>query len=106
VAIGLNLLGDRSRGLALHKDTLDRRRRILGDDHPDTLDSMLNVAISLAKSGAIMPARRMAADAVNGFIRVLGSTHPRTRSARKARSYITQMMGGRGAPKNKRTKKK
>jgi hypothetical protein len=32
---------------ALDQDTLDRRRRVLGPDHPDTVDSAHNLAIDL-----------------------------------------------------------
>jgi hypothetical protein len=33
----------------LDQDTLDRRRRLLGDDHPDTLTSANNLAIDLRR---------------------------------------------------------
>ena len=35
----------------LDQDTLDRRRRVLGDDHPDTLTSANNLAVDLRALG-------------------------------------------------------
>ena len=35
----------------LNRDTLDRRRRILGHDHPDTLNSAANLATDLRELG-------------------------------------------------------
>jgi hypothetical protein len=35
----------------LDQDTLDRRRRVLGDDHPDTLASASNLADDLRMLG-------------------------------------------------------
>jgi hypothetical protein len=35
----------------LDQDTLDRRRRVLGQDHPDTLASAANLAIDLRELG-------------------------------------------------------
>ena len=35
----------------LNQDTLDRRRRVLGADHPDTLRSAHNVAVDLRALG-------------------------------------------------------
>jgi hypothetical protein len=36
-------LGDLQAARDLDQDTLDRRRRVLGDDHPDTLSSANNL---------------------------------------------------------------
>ena len=35
----------------LHQDTLDRYRRVLGDDHPSTLTSASNLAADLHALG-------------------------------------------------------
>jgi hypothetical protein len=37
LAIDLRALGEHDEARILTEDTLSRRRRILGDDHPDTL---------------------------------------------------------------------
>jgi len=44
-------LGEVEAARDLHQDTLDRRRRVLGHDHPDTLASAGNLAIDLRALG-------------------------------------------------------
>ena len=44
LAADLRALGDPQAAQELDEDTLDRRRRILGEDHPDTLLSARNLA--------------------------------------------------------------
>ena len=39
----------------LDQDTLDRRRRVLGEDHPDTLSSANNLATDLRELGEVRP---------------------------------------------------
>jgi uncharacterized protein HemY len=49
--------------LSVHPgDTLTRRRRVLGDDHPDTLNSANNLAINLRQLGEHEQARRLVQD--------------------------------------------
>src|SRR3712207_6054188 len=40
-------LGEHEQARKLDEDTLARRRRVLGDDHPDTLESADNFAVDL-----------------------------------------------------------
>lgn len=42
----LAALGDHQAARDLNEDTLARRRRVLGEDHPDTLTSADNLAVS------------------------------------------------------------
>ena len=44
----------------LDQDTLDRRRRVLGEDHPDTLYSAHNLATNLRQLGEVRAARDLA----------------------------------------------
>ncbi|GGW41884.1 tetratricopeptide repeat protein [Streptomyces xantholiticus] len=44
LAITLNNLDHHVEARALHEDTLERRRRLLGEDHPDTLTSARDLA--------------------------------------------------------------
>ena len=46
----------------LDQDTLDRRRRVLGDDHPSTLNSATNLAIDLRQLGEVQAARDLDQD--------------------------------------------
>ena len=44
----MSVLGEYQQVRILHEDTLTRCRRVLGDDHPDTLNSASNLAASLS----------------------------------------------------------
>jgi Tetratricopeptide repeat len=51
VSHDLRELGEVQAARDLDQDTLDRRRRILGHDHPDTLRSASHLAIDLRELG-------------------------------------------------------
>ena len=44
-------IGDLEEARALQEDVLEARRRVLGEEHPDTLDSMENLAATLLEQG-------------------------------------------------------
>ncbi|WP_328396438.1 tetratricopeptide repeat protein [Streptomyces sp. NBC_00390] len=46
----------------LTEDTLTRRRRVLGEDHPQTLTSAYNLAVDLGELGEVEAARILAED--------------------------------------------
>jgi len=62
----------------LDQDTLDRRRRVLGEDHPDTLASAINLALNLHRLGEVQAARDLGQDTFDRCRRVLGADHPNT----------------------------
>jgi hypothetical protein len=64
--------------LELSRETLGRRRQVLGEDHPDTLMSASNVACLLAQLGRRTDARRLDEDTLARRRRVLGDDHPDT----------------------------
>ena len=67
----------------MDEDTLARRRRILGDDHPYTLVSASNLAVRLAALGEHEQARRMDEDTLARRRRILGDDHPDTLTSAK-----------------------
>jgi hypothetical protein len=50
-------LGQHEQGCQLGEDNLSRRRRVLGEDHPDTLTSAHNLAVGLRALGEHEQAR-------------------------------------------------
>jgi hypothetical protein len=54
------------------------RRRILGDEHPDTLTSMNNLAATLQAQGDLTGAREKQEDVLDITRRILGDEHPDT----------------------------
>ena len=60
------------------EDTLARRRRVLGEDHPDTLTSAFILAGELFELGEYQAARELNEDILARRRRVLGEDHPDT----------------------------
>ena len=56
----------------LHQQTLDIVRRVLGDEHPNTLTSMNNLAATLQELGDLEAARDLHQRTLDIFRRVLG----------------------------------
>src|SRR5260370_754331 len=65
----------------LGEDTLARRRRVLGEDHPDTLASASNLVMILGRVGEHQAARELAEDTLARRRPVLGEDHPATLTA-------------------------
>jgi hypothetical protein len=62
----------------LDQETLDRRRSVLGEDHPDTLDTARSLASDLRELGEVRAARDLDQDTLNRSRRILGEDHPDT----------------------------
>lgn len=60
------------------EDTLTRRRRVQGYDHPDTLRLAHNLAAGLSALGEHQQARHLDQDTLTRYRRVLGEDHPDT----------------------------
>ena len=54
------------------------RRRVLGEEHPDTLTSLNNLATLLQDMGELPEARRITEQELAVCRRVLGEEHPDT----------------------------
>jgi hypothetical protein len=78
--LGLTLgsLGEHQQARHLQTDTLTRRRRMLGDNHPDTLTSASRLAADLRELGEYQGARALDEDTLARRRRVLGDDHPDT----------------------------
>ena len=62
---------------------LERRIRVLGRDHPDTLRSRSSLANTLAALGLYKEAVELYEEIIEDRVRVLGSDHDRTELSRK-----------------------
>jgi hypothetical protein len=62
----------------LHEDALARNRRVLGDDHPQTLKCVEELAADLRAAGDADAARELDEKALAGYRRIFGDDHPRT----------------------------
>ena len=70
-----------------------RRQRLLGEDHPDTLESAHNLAADLRELGELTAARDLDRDTLERRRRVLGQDHPDTLSS--ARNLDADLRGTR-----------
>ena len=70
--------GDYPQARELAEEMLSRRRRILGDDHPDTLTSASQLGMVLWYLGDYQQARQLLSDTLARSRRVLGEDHPDT----------------------------
>jgi hypothetical protein len=64
--------------LQLGEDTFTRCRRVLGDDHPQTLFSAEQLTVSLWELGQYEQAHRLGQDTLTRWRRILGDNHPDT----------------------------
>jgi hypothetical protein len=67
-----------SRARELDEDTFTRQRRVLGEDHPETLRSVSNLAFDLTSLGDHEQGLRLFRDTLDSRRRVLGDDHPDT----------------------------
>jgi tetratricopeptide (TPR) repeat protein len=59
-------------------EALETQRRVLGNEHPYTLTSIVNMGGQLMSQGKYDEAQVYLAEALEGFRRVLGNEHPST----------------------------
>ncbi|MFN3078154.1 MAG: tetratricopeptide repeat protein, partial [Alphaproteobacteria bacterium] len=71
------------------------RRRVLGEDHPDTLTSMNNLAVTLKDLEEHADARRLLEQVLAGRRRVLGDSHPHTLDTFNVLADIATALGDR-----------
>jgi len=83
LAVTVQKLGKEREALERHRDCYERRMRVLGSGHEDTLQSTSNLAVLLGGSKDLSveqfeEARRLYSLAISGREASAGSSHPRT----------------------------
>jgi tetratricopeptide (TPR) repeat protein len=74
----LQTRGELALARSLFERAWDLRRSMLGDDHPDTLESASGLSLNLWELGSYERARQLGEDTLARCRRVLGEDHPRT----------------------------
>jgi hypothetical protein len=82
--VTLRDLGQHERARQLGEDALARMRRVLGDDHPQTLIAADSLVATLRDLGQHERARQLGEDALARMRRVLGDDHPHTLDAARS----------------------
>jgi hypothetical protein len=68
-------------------------QRVLGEDHLNTLTSLINLAAIRSDLGDLQGARELHEQAVAGYQRVLGEDEPETLASMLALAKIRQALG-------------
>jgi hypothetical protein len=84
----LQLRGDGRAYRRISEELLDRWRRSLGPDDPDTLTLASNLTITLVDIGEYEQARRLGQDMLDRWRRVLGPDHPTTLRSAAVLAYV------------------
>jgi tetratricopeptide (TPR) repeat protein len=74
-------IGRLAEGCAIEKHVWSERRRILGEEHPNTILAMSNLASTLRDLGQLDEAAKMLREVLEKRKRILGEKHPNTISA-------------------------
>jgi tetratricopeptide (TPR) repeat protein len=77
----------------LFREALERRRRVLGDDHPNTLTSINNMGLLFQAQGKPDQAEPLWREALERLRRVLGDDHPNTLSLINNIGYLLMAQG-------------
>jgi tetratricopeptide (TPR) repeat protein len=72
---------------------LKKRRRILGEEHPDTISAMNNLANTLGDQGQLNEAATMLKEVLEKMRRILGEEHPDTISAMNNLAFTLEDQG-------------
>ncbi|KAL8874887.1 MAG: hypothetical protein Q9198_006681 [Flavoplaca austrocitrina] len=75
-AIYLGECGLYRKAASMHKQTWDRRKAVLGEQDPDTLTSMINLALTYRRQGRWKEAEELGVQVMETGKRVLGKEHP------------------------------
>src|SRR5271170_845236 len=79
--------------IAMGENVLDASKRILGDEHLDTLTAMSNFSVILRMQGKLDQAAAMGENVLDASKRILGDEHPDTLTAMSNFSVILRMQG-------------
>ena len=91
------LYGDRlalyDKAIPLQESALAKRRRVLGEEHPDTLISINNMGMLLQAQGKLAEAEPFCREALEISRRVLGEEHPDTLSTTNNMGFLLAAQG-------------
>jgi serine/threonine protein kinase/Tfp pilus assembly protein PilF len=93
LAVAYDAIGRTDLGLTHAEVALALRRRLLGEEHPDTLEAMTNLGHLLQTQGRHVDAERLYRDALERSRRVLGDDHPDTLRVLNSLSSLLQQEG-------------
>lgn len=93
VAMYLTAQGEAAPARSLFERAWDLRRRLLGNDHSDTLEAASRLSLNLWTLGQYEKTRQLAADTLTRMRRVLGEDQPDTLRAAYLLGYALRELG-------------
>ena len=87
--------GDYQSATTLFQRQLETRQTLLGEEHPDTLTSLNNLAGTLWAQGDLTGARKLQEQVADAHRRVLGDEHPATLTSLGNLAALRQLEAGR-----------
>ncbi len=81
VASTYSALGRLADALVLHEQTLQIKRRVMPENHPDIATSCLNISVCCTRMGHVPRALEMAREALRIYQATLPPSHPHVRTA-------------------------
>ncbi|KAI8403830.1 hypothetical protein FOFC_15320 [Fusarium oxysporum] len=93
VAEALYIQGRYEKAARLYKETLELRKKVLGKEHPSTLDSMNNLALVLKSMGEYAEAKKMHQETLELREKVLGKEHLSTLDSMNNLALVLKSMG-------------
>jgi hypothetical protein len=81
--------GEYIHALPLYEQCLAKRRQTLGDHHPDTLQSLSNLAVLFYNKGEYKRALPLFEECLQQCVRALGHSHPQTKGMQNSRDLCS-----------------
>jgi tetratricopeptide (TPR) repeat protein len=85
--------GEYNRALPLYEKCLAKRKRILGDDHPDTLSTLIERAVVFDRKGDYDCALPLYEECLEKRRKILGDDHPNTLSTLNGLAFTLFLKG-------------
>jgi tetratricopeptide (TPR) repeat protein len=85
-------MGEYDRALPLYEECLAKQKRVLGDEHPDTLTSLNNLAGLFRNKGEYDRVLPFFEECLAKSKRVLGDDHPRTKISQRSRDACARQL--------------
>ncbi|KAG7429090.1 Kinesin light chain [Fusarium oxysporum f. sp. raphani] len=96
VAAAFSIQGKYRAAAALYRETLEVKEKVLGKEHPSTLDSMNNLALVLDSIGEYEEASKMHRETLEVKKKILGKEHPSTLNSMNNLALVLDSMGKYG----------
>ncbi|KAK5263049.1 hypothetical protein LTR96_011516, partial [Exophiala xenobiotica] len=93
IAESYTLLGRYGEAEEMHRQTLDLREKVLGEEHQSTLGSMNNLALVLRQQGNYEEAEQMHRQTLDLREKVLGEEHPSTLDSMNNLALVLRQQG-------------